>query len=88
MKRTAISQVLIDAQKAFNKASKALPEYAALRQAKEASDRRDASVKAAQRALGPLVSEKVKVSAEQLSLFRQAGTLKATRISVTTRCRR
>ena len=75
MKRTSISQALIDAQKAFNKASQALPEYAALRRAEEARDRREASDRAAQRALGPLVSEKVEVPAEQLALFRQAGTL-------------
>jgi hypothetical protein len=75
MKRTRISQALIDAQKAFNKASQTLPEYAALQKAKEASARRDASIEAARRALGPLAANEVLVPAEKLALFRQTVTL-------------
>jgi hypothetical protein len=75
MKRTSISQALIDAQKAFNKASQALPEYAVLQKAKEAGGRRDESIRIAQRSLSPLLTNKVSVPAEDLALFRLAGTL-------------
>jgi hypothetical protein len=75
MKRTSISQALIDAQRAFNKASRALPEYAVLKQAKEASGRREASIRAAQRALGYLNANTIAVPAEELALFRQTVTL-------------
>jgi hypothetical protein len=75
MKRTSISQALIDAQKAFKKASQALPEYAALQKATEASNRREASVRMAQRLLSPILQGKLPVPAEDLALFRQATTL-------------
>src|SRR5262245_14342065 len=39
-KRSSISQALIEAQKAFDKASRALPEYAALQKARGAHERR------------------------------------------------
>jgi hypothetical protein len=75
MKRTSISQALIDAQKAFDKASRALPEYATLQKAKEASDRREASIRMAQRLLGSISAGKVSVPAEDLALFHQTTTL-------------
>jgi hypothetical protein len=76
MKRSSISQTLIEAQKAFDKVSQALPDYATLQTAKAAHGRLSASVIEARRLLRFILKwEPSSASAEDLALFRKATTL-------------
>jgi hypothetical protein len=76
MKRSSISQTLIEAQKAFDKASQALPEYATLQTAKVAHDRLSASVIEARRLLRFILKwEPSSASAKDLALFRKGATV-------------
>lgn len=79
MKRSPITQALIEAQRAFDKASQALPEYAALRKAKAAHEQRRTSVDRAQRLLRFILKWEPSTPAGDLALFRQAATLQRTR---------
>jgi hypothetical protein len=58
MKRSPISQAQIKAQKAFDKASRALPEYEALQKAEAAHGPRQTSLVEAQRILRTIAKRK------------------------------
>jgi hypothetical protein len=73
MKRSPVSQALAKAQKAFDKASHALPEYAALQKAQAAHGPHEASLVEAQRLLRAVAKRKRAPGSPflDLSLFRQ-----------------
>ena len=76
MKRSSISQALIEAQKAFDKASQALPEYEALQKARATWERLSASVIEARRLLRFILKWEPSAPAEDdLALFRKAATV-------------
>ena len=75
MKRSSISQALIAAQKAYDKASQALPEYATLRKAQAAHEQRQACLDEAQWLLRFILKWERSIDAKDLALFRQATTM-------------
>jgi hypothetical protein len=77
MKRSPISQALIEAQKAFDKASQALPEYAPMQTAKAAYAKRQTSLDEAQRLLRFILKWEPSAAAEDLARFRKAATIRS-----------
>ena len=73
MKRSPVSQALAKAQRAFDKASQALPEYDALQKARAANGPRETSLVDAQRILRAIGKRKRAPQSPfpDLSLFRQ-----------------
>jgi hypothetical protein len=70
-----ITQALVKARKAFNKAAEALPEYEVLQKARAAHEQRQTSVDRAQRLLRFILKWEPSTPAQDLALFRQAATI-------------